>query len=117
MMLADGTLRIYSLQNTAEPGEMPREMLVPKIREDLYYSDRVIGVTRFYAAKGADQQISKLVRIWDVPVEIGDYVVADGRDQYRIDLIQPGRDDEGLKVVDLTLVREENHYDVLTEQT
>lgn len=117
MMPADGTLRIYSLENKAAPGEMPREMLVPKIKEDLYYEDRVIGVTRFYAAKGADQQISKLVRIWAVPVEIGNYVVADGRDQYRIDVIQPGRDDEGLKVVDLTLVREENHYDVFTEQT
>ena len=115
MMLADGTLRIYSLENTAEPGEMPREMLVETIPEDLYYSDRVIGVTRLYAAKGANQQISKLVRIWDVPVEIGNYAVLDGQDQYRIDAIQSAKDDEGLKVVDLTLVREENHYDVLTE--
>lgn len=115
MMLADGTLRIYALENTAAPGEMPREMLVETIPEDLFYTDRVIGVTRFYAAKGADQQISKLVRIWAVPVEIGNYVIADGSDQYRIDVIQPGRDEEGLKIVDLTLVREENHYDVLTE--
>ena len=115
MMLADGTLRIYSLKNTAAPGEMPREMLVETIPEDLYYSDRVIGVTRLYAAKGANQQISKLVRIWDVPVEIGNYAVLDGQDQYRIDVIQPAKDDEGLKVVDLTLVREENHYEVFTE--
>ena len=115
MMLADGTLRIYSLENTAEPGEMPREMLVETIPEDLYYSDRVIGVTRLYAAKGANQQISKLVRIWDVPVEIGNYAVLDRQDQYRIDVIQPAKDDEGLKVVDLTLVREENHYEVLAE--
>ena len=117
MMLADGTLRIYSLKNTAAPGEMPREMLVPTIDEDLYYVDRVIGVTRLYAAKGADQSISKLVRIWAVPVEIGNYAVLDGQDQYRIDVIQPGWDEDGLKIVDLTLVREENHYDVLTEQT
>ena len=115
MMLADGTLRIYSLRNTAAPGEMPREMLVETIPEDLYYSDRVIGVTRLYAAKGANQQISKLVRIWDVPVEIGNYAVLDEQDQYRIDAIQPAKDDEGLKVVDLTLVREENHYEVLAE--
>ena len=115
MMLADGTLRIYSLENTAEPGEMPREMLVETIPEDLYYSDRVIGVTRLYAAKGANQQISKLVRIWDVPVEIGNYAVLDRQDQYRIDVIQPAKDDEGLKVVDLTLVREEDYYEVLAE--
>ena len=115
MMLADGTLRIYSLRNTAAPGEMPREMLVETIPEDLDYSDRVIGVTRLYAAKGANQQISKLVRIWDVPVEIGNYAVLDEQDQYRIDAIQPAKDDEGLKVVDLTLVREENHYEVLAE--
>lgn len=115
MMLADGTLRIYSLRNTAAPGEMPREMLVETIPEDLYYAERVIGVTRLYAAKGANQQISKLVRIWDVPVEIGNYAVLDGQDQYRIDVIQPAKDDEGLKVVDLTLVQEENHYEVLAE--
>ena len=115
MMLADGTLRIYSLENTAAPGEMPREMLVETIPEDLYYSDRVIGVTRLYAAKGANQQISKLVRIWDVPVEIGNYAVLDEQDQYRIDAIQPAKDDVGLKVVDLTLVREEDYYEVLAE--
>ena len=113
MMLADGILRIYTLQNTAAAGSMPTPRLVLKISHDVYYADRVIGYGRQYAAMGADQIISKLVRCWDIPVEIGDYAVIDGI-QYRIDMVQRLKDEDGLKVVDLTLSKLEERYDCIT---
>lgn len=113
MMIADGTLRIYTLQNTAAAGAMPVDRLVQKYSEDVYYSDRVIGFSRQYAAMGADQFISKLVRIWDMPVEAGEYAVIDGV-QYRIDMVQRLKDEDGLKVVDLTLSKLEDRYDCIT---
>lgn len=114
MMIADGTLKICTLQNTAAAGAMPVDRLVQKYPEDVYYSDRVVGYNRQYAAMGADQFISKLVRIWDMPVEVGEYVIIDGT-QYRIDQVQLLKDEDGLKVRDLTLSKLEDRYDCITD--
>lgn len=114
MMIADGTLKVYTLQNTAAAGAMPVDQLVLKYPEDVYYSDRVVGYNRQYAAMGADQFISKLVRIWEMPVEVGEYVIIDGT-QYRIDQVQMLKDEDGLKVCDLTLAKLEERYDCITD--
>ena len=113
MMIADGVLRIYTLQNTASPGAMPVPELILKYPHDIFYADRVVGYNRQYAAMGADQYISKLVRIWDMPVEAGEYAVIDGV-QYRIDMVQRLKDETGLKVCDLTLAKLEERYDCTT---
>lgn len=116
MMLADGTLRAYTLENIAAAGEMPVDKLVAKIPRDIFYGDRVVGFSRQYAAMGVDQVISKLVRIWDIPIEIGDYVII-GDEQYRVDNAQPLRDEDGLKVRDLTLSKLEERYDCIEPET
>lgn len=61
-MIYDKKLVLYSLQNTAAKGLMPKEQLVKTGEE--YYGSRVIGYNRQYAALGADQRIDELVRIW-----------------------------------------------------
>jgi hypothetical protein len=71
----------------------------------------MISYSRQYAAMGVDQQIDRIIRIWRTPVRIGDVVVI-GDEQYRIDNVQPTLDDDGLKVVDLTLRRLEANYDI-----
>ena len=122
MMLADGTLRILTLHTiqSANPGSMPIYILAPKsdmFKEDIYYADRVVGYNRQYAAMGADQYISKLVRIFEMPgmpVEMGDYALI-GNDQYRVDVVQFLRDEDGLKVRDLTLSKLEERYDCITD--
>ena len=115
MMLADGTLRLYTLENTAEAGEMPVYKLVEKCDKDFFFADRVVGYNRQYAALGADQYISKLVRLWDVPVEAGEYAIIDDV-QYRIDMVQRLKDEDGLKVVDLTLAKLEERYDCAADE-
>lgn len=118
MMLASGTLEIFDLRNTAENGSMPKEQLVRRqCDEPIYYTNRTVTYERFYAAKGADQHIDKLVRIWSMPIEIGCYVVLDGVEQYRVDVVSPHADSDGLAVVDLTLRKLEKNYDVLTEKS
>lgn len=114
MMLADGVLKAYTLQNVASAGEMPVSKLIAKYPQDIFYADRVVGFSRQYAAMGVDQVISKLVRIWDMPIEIGDYVVIDDV-QYRVDNAQPLKDEDGLKVRDLTLSKLEERYDCITD--
>lgn len=111
-MREGGLLTIYSLQNIAQKGFMPTEKLVSE--GAAYFSYRTIGVTRMYAALGANREIEVLVRCWntELPQE-GKYVTLDGSDvQYRIDIAQPIVDEDA---VDLTLVRLEDFFDVAAE--
>lgn len=105
-----GILSICSLQNIALSGMMPEEKLVEI--DTAYYQMRQAGVTRIYQALGADRRFDLLVRCFNtaVPRE-GLYVVIDD-EQYRIDICQRiiGKD-----AVDLTLVKVEEYYDVISE--
>lgn len=113
-MIYDKKLVLYSLQNTAAKGLMPKEQLVKTGEE--YYGSRVIGYNRQYAALGADQRIDELVRIWrNNQVRANNYAVLEDGLQYRINFVQHLLDDDGLEVTDLTLVRLEENYDVADE--
>lgn len=121
-MMDDGLVTLCTLENTAENGDMPKEMLVST--QTLMFESRNIGVTRFYAAQGANQQIDMLIRVWRVNAKVGMYAVLtdyegqeneDG-DQYQIDAVQQTLNANGLKVTDLTLRRVDRLYEVLAEQ-
>lgn len=114
MLFDAGMLAIYELKNTASPGEMPKEKLVYKTVH--YYGERTIGYGRQYAARGVNENIDMLARIWeDRTIRIGMYAVTEDGDQFRIDMVQHLTDDDGLKVTDLTLSRLDKLYEVLTD--
>ena len=110
-MMDSGTCRIYTVTDAAENGEMPAPTLHEYGDYEWAFEDRMISYSRQYAAMGVDQQIDRIIRIWRTPVHIGDVVVIDG-EQYRIDNVQPTLDDDSLQVVDLTLRRLEENYDI-----
>ena len=110
-MMDSGTCRIYTVTDAAENGEMPNPTLHEYGDYEWSFEDRMISYSRQYAAMGVDQQIDRIIRIWWTPVRIGDVVVI-GNEQYRIDNVQPTLDDDSLKVVDLTLRRLEENYDI-----
>lgn len=113
-MIYTGLMAIYQLKNIAPKGLMPAEKLVKVCDE--YYEERTIGVTRYYAALGADQRVDMVVRIWFNPdVHPGEYVILEDGNQHRVDFLQKTKDEDGLDVLDLTLVRLETNYEVLTE--
>lgn len=102
-----GILTLYALTNVQNPGMMPVEALVE--RGTAFFSYRSIGVTRMYAALGANRQIDALVRCWNTTIpDDAKYAVIDG-EQFRIDIAQPEGD-----AVDLTLVKLEDFYDIAT---
>lgn len=112
----DGMIKIYTLQDTAEPGDMPKERLV--YRSEHFFAERYIGITRYYAARqymalGPAEQIDKLVRIWqDKGIRTDMYAVLEDGEQYRITLVQHTVDDDGLGVSDLTLTRVGELYEI-----
>ena len=110
-MMDSGTCRIYTVTDAAENGEMPNPTLHEYGDYEWSFEDRMISYSRQYAAMGVDQQIDRIIRIWRTPVRIGDVVVIED-EQYRIDNVQPTLDDDSLQVVDLTLRRLEENYDI-----
>lgn len=81
-----------------------------------YFEERTVGYGRYYAAKGVNEQVDLLVRIWrNTDVRIGMYAVlsmSENNGQYRITNIQHTTDDDGLKVTDITLQRMDDLYEV-----
>lgn len=112
LMRDGGIVTLYALENVADPGFMPVEKLVAK--GTAYYSKSTAGITRIYAAMGANKQFDMLIRCWNM-TELPDgveYAIPEDGKQYRIDPAQPIYDEDA---IDLTLVRLEAFYDVLTE--
>lgn len=111
MILDSGILTICKVTTEGENGTMPKEHL--QQLHSCFYGERTVGFGRYYAAKGADEQIDLLVRIWeDRTVRAGMYAVLENGEQYRVDLVQHLLDEDGLRVTDLTLIRREELYDV-----
>lgn len=118
MTYDDGMITIYSLEEVGEPGDMPTEQLVEKTRS--LFGERTVGYGRQYAAKGVNEQVDRLVRIWeDRAIRIGMMgIIGDDPsegEQYRIDNVQHLKDDDGLKVTDLSLRRLDELYDINEE--
>jgi len=107
----DGIVKIYSVTNTAEPGEMPIDGLA--LAYTLRYEERTVGINRYFAAQQSNIRVDRLLRCplrQDVTTE---YVAIpnDGK-QYDIKLIQYPRDVEP-PVMDLTLERRVTDYEIV----
>ena len=108
-MRDEGLLKFYSLTNTAPNGAMPEEKLVD-LEISAFYANKQIGVTRLYAAKGANARLDKLVLVYNTIVpEAAKYVILEDGRQYLIsDAVQIVDDD----AIELSLVRLETYYEV-----
>lgn len=108
-MRDEGLLKFYSLTNTAPNGAMPEEKLVD-LEISAFYANKQIGVTRLYAAKGANARLDKLVWVYNTIVpEAAKYVILEDGRQYLIsDAVQIVDDD----AIELSLTRLETYYEV-----
>lgn len=130
-MRDDGVLYICGLENVAENGNMPHEVL--KIINKHWFEERSPGYRRSYQAMGVNQRIDLLVRIHqDRHIQGGMYAVLGNGEQYRIDLVYHGQDSNerqrivdskyyrqpvvvGLPYTELSLSKLENNYDIATD--
>ena len=108
-----GILTLYNLTNTASQGQMPTEKLVEV--GTAYYAERTVGYNRIYAARGANEEIDMVVRCYNTDVSYSaKYVILEDGEQYQITVKQKIVDEDA---TDLTLVRVEEYYDVIAEQS
>lgn len=109
----DGILNVCVLQNQAANGMMPKPKLM--LVKRYYFQDMLVSFNRVYAARGVNEQIDRLVRIWqDKSIRIGMYAVI-GNEQFRITNVGNLFSNDGLKVTEITLLRLENNYDFDSE--
>lgn len=116
MTYDDGILTVYRPQNTAGPGDKPVSGLT--FRGRYYYSISSLGVTRYYAAMQAGQDVAAVVAVpgWS-DIMTNDIVVLDeqpGR-QYWAEMVQPETDEFGLRIMRVTLGVLSVDYQIPTE--
>ena len=101
MILDSGILTICKVTTEGENGTMPKEHL--QQLHSCFYGERTVGFGRYYAAKGADEQIDLLVRIWeDRTVRAGMYAVLENGEQYRVVIVMNMMDKKGHRSRDRT---------------
>lgn len=111
MTFDDGILAIYNVANAAAPGCKPVEHL--ELKEKYYYGYESLGLTRYYKALEADQHISCVVHIpgWN-DVKVTDICELEDGNRYMIRMCQPDHDENGLRVMKLSLERMDQNYEV-----
>lgn len=104
----DGVVNIYSLGNSAEKGDMPKDGLTFKV--NLRYRERTVGINRFWTAQQAQAKIDLLLRVQERRDITAKDVAIIGDLQYKIVQVQHIED---LPVMDLSLERLGEQYDVV----
>lgn len=104
----DGVVKIFSVRNVAEPGDAPKKKLSYKQR--LRYTERIVGIKRFWTAKQAQAEIDLLLRVPKLRnISTQDIAIPNDGEQYKIVHIQFP---EGKNVMDLSLERLVQKYEV-----
>lgn len=111
MTFDDGILTIYKTENAAEPGAKPVTKLLEK--EKYYYGFDTLGISRYYTALQANQQIEAVVNIpgWG-DIESWDICALDDGTQFKIVMRQPVINEDGLRITKLSLERIGEKYDI-----
>lgn len=114
MTFDDGILTVYRPQNTAGPGDQPQPGYIFKGR--YYYGFASLGVTRYYAAMQAGQDVSAVVAVpgWN-DIVTNDVIVLDDGQKYGAEMVQPETDEFGLRIMRVTLGVLSVDYQIPTE--
>ena len=113
MTFDDGIIQICSVVNGADPGDKPVRMLSPV--ESFHFGYDNLGITRYYTALQAHQQIEAVVNIpgWN-RIAVESVAVLEDGTQYAVRMVQPQTDEDGLRITKLSLERISQSYDFVT---
>ena len=104
MTFDDGILTILTVSNMAEKGAKPVAGFTERAQH--YYNYDNLGVTRYYQALQANQRLEAVVNIPDWPdITTDDACKLENGKTYRIRMLQPTYDEEGLKITKMSLER------------
>lgn len=109
----DGLVKIYAVEDVAEPGYRPEETLV--LKNTVRYQERQLGIQRYYAGRQNQVQIERVIRVpRGVSVDTQDVAITEDGHQFRIDMVQAVIDVWPASL-DLTLAKIAVEYEVEEE--
>ena len=107
-----GVVKIYSVEDSAQPGYQPKPALKHKLT--LRYEEQRLGINRLYLSRQNQAEIEKVIR---VPrrdsISNQDVAILENGSQYSIDYAQTVQDVYP-PCLDLSLVKVEQNYEVPT---
>ena len=107
-----GVVKIYSVEDSAQPGYQPKPAL--KLKLTLRYEEQRLGINRLYLSRQNQAEIEKVIR---VPrrdsISNQDVAILENGSQYSIDYAQTVQDVYP-PCLDLSLVKVEQNYEVPT---
>lgn len=114
MTYDDGILRICEQVKVSGNTVKPETRLRERTRH--YFGYDVLGINRYYTALRANVKIDAVVNIpgWDV-IDSRDIVVLEDGSQYRLALVQPQLDRDGLRMTKLSITRITESYDFIED--
>ena len=111
MTFDDGIVSICKVENLKSPGEIPKKGI--KSIEEFHFSEESLGITRYYEAIKAGQSIDRVIAIYRYPVSTNQVAVFEDGSQYIIRMVQPGVDEDGIKITKLSLERNGEDYEII----
>ena len=122
MTYDDGIVGIYELTEDKQPGKMPVEGLL--LVERFFYGFETLGINRYYTAKQAGEDIEAVIHVpgWHeikanrhiAIIANANGVINSDSPQYRVVMVQPTTDEDGLRVTRLTLEKVGDQYAVFS---
>ena len=82
----DGTVKIYSVSDSAPPGYQPKKKL--QLRFTLQYEECALGITRIYQSKQANAEILRVLRVPRVNISPQDVAIIHDGQAYEISTVQ-----------------------------
>lgn len=96
--------------NTAANGQKPVYTLSE--RASYHFGFDTLGINRYFTALNAKKQIEAVVNIpdWN-EIDSRDVIVLEDGRQYRLAMVQPQLDEDGLRITKLSLERINEEYE------
>lgn len=105
-----GVVKIYSVENSAQPGYQPKPSLTLKLT--LRYEEQRLGINRLYLSRQNQAEIEKVIRVpRQDSISNQDVAILESGSQYSIDYTQTVQDVYP-PCLDLSLVKVEQNYEV-----
>lgn len=105
-----GVVKIYSVEDSAQPGYQPKPSLTLKLT--LRYEEQRLGINRLYLSRQNQAEIEKVIRVpRQDSISNQDVAILESGSQYSIDYTQTVQDVYP-PCLDLSLVKIEQDYEV-----
>ena len=110
--LNSGVVKIYSVDDSAQPGYQPKPTLTLKLT--LRYEEQRLGINRLYMSRQNQAEVEKVIRVpRQDSISNQDVAILENGSQYSIDYTQTVQDVYP-PCLDLSLVKVEQNYEVPT---